>query len=121
MCYSHFFSKKIQNICILLDIDFNESLTNDIVSFEQLGPNDYPQYMFFIEKQENTFVWILLLSGAMLRGVQLYYMSLCTTKPTIRHVTSTDSDQPVHPPIIARVLGYPSLAILEAVEGTGDQ
>ena len=36
--YSHFFSKKIQNICILLDINFNESLTNDIVSFEQLGP-----------------------------------------------------------------------------------
>ena len=33
-----FFSKKIQHICISLDTNFNESLTNDIVSFEQLGP-----------------------------------------------------------------------------------
>ena len=34
-----FFSKnKIQYICISLDVNFNESLTNDIVSFEQLGP-----------------------------------------------------------------------------------
>ena len=36
--YSHFFSKKIQHICISLDVNFNESLTNDVVSFEQLGP-----------------------------------------------------------------------------------
>ena len=33
-----FFSKKIQHICVSLDVNFNESLTNDIVSFEQLGP-----------------------------------------------------------------------------------
>ena len=37
--YSHFFSKKFQHICISLDINFNESLTNDVVSFEQLGPD----------------------------------------------------------------------------------
>ena len=36
--YSHFFSKKIQHICISLDVNFNKALTNDIVSFEQLGP-----------------------------------------------------------------------------------
>ena len=34
-----FFSKKYQNICVSLDVNFNESLTNDIVSFEQLGPD----------------------------------------------------------------------------------
>ena len=33
-----FFSKKFQHICVLLDVNFNESLTNGIVSFEQLGP-----------------------------------------------------------------------------------
>ena len=33
-----FFSKKFQHICLSLDVNFNESLTNDIVSFEQLGP-----------------------------------------------------------------------------------
>ena len=34
-----FFSKKFQHICISLNVNFNESLTNDIVSFEQLGPD----------------------------------------------------------------------------------
>ena len=38
--YSHFFSKKFQHICISLDVNFNKSLTNDIVSFEQLGPGN---------------------------------------------------------------------------------
>ena len=33
-----FQQKKIQHICVSLDVNFNESLTNDIVSFEQLGP-----------------------------------------------------------------------------------
>ena len=36
--YSHFFSKKFQHICVSLNVNFNESLTNDVVSFEQLGP-----------------------------------------------------------------------------------
>ena len=36
--YSHFFSRKFQHICVSLDVNFNESLTNDIVSFEHLGP-----------------------------------------------------------------------------------
>ena len=31
--------KKIQHICVSLNVNFNESLTNDIVSFEQLGPD----------------------------------------------------------------------------------
>ena len=39
--HSHFFSKKFQHICVSLDVNFNESLTNDIVSFEQLGPDTY--------------------------------------------------------------------------------
>ena len=33
--------KKNQHICVSLDINFNESSTNDIVSFEQLGPGYY--------------------------------------------------------------------------------
>ena len=36
-----FFSKKFQHICESLDVNFNESLTNDIVSFEQLGPGKH--------------------------------------------------------------------------------
>ena len=35
---THSFSaKKFQHICVSLDVNFNESLTNNIVSFEQLG------------------------------------------------------------------------------------
>ena len=37
-----FFSKKFQHICISLEVFFNESLTNDVVSFEQLGPGRGP-------------------------------------------------------------------------------
>ena len=40
MHYSHFFSKKFQHICVSLDVNFNESLTNDVVSFQQLGPDN---------------------------------------------------------------------------------
>ena len=36
-------------------------------------------------------------------------------------VTSKDSDLPVHPPSVTKVLVYPSLNCLEAVEGTYDQ
>ena len=39
---SHFFGKKFQNICVSLDVNFNESLTNDVVSFEQLGHDVHP-------------------------------------------------------------------------------
>ena len=36
---THIFSaKKLQHICVSLIVNFNESLTNDVVSFEQLGP-----------------------------------------------------------------------------------
>ena len=32
-----FFSKKFQHVCVSLDVNFNKSLTNDVVSFEQLS------------------------------------------------------------------------------------
>ena len=36
--YSHFFSENISIYAIFNDQNFNDTLTNDIVSFEQLGP-----------------------------------------------------------------------------------
>ena len=33
-----FFSKKFQHICVSLDVNVNKSLTNNVLSFEQLGP-----------------------------------------------------------------------------------
>ena len=76
--YSHFFSKNISIYAIFNDQSFNDTLTNNIYSFEQLGPD-----------------------------------KSC--------VTSKDSDQPVHPPSMARAPVYSSLDSLEAVEGTCDQ
>ena len=38
LSYSHFSSKTIQHTCVSLDVNFNKPLTNDVVSFEQLGP-----------------------------------------------------------------------------------
>ena len=38
--YSHFYSKNISIYAILNDQSFNDTLTNDIVSFEQLGPEN---------------------------------------------------------------------------------
>ena len=35
--YSHFFSKNISGYAIFNDQSFNDTLTNDITSFEQLG------------------------------------------------------------------------------------
>ena len=37
--YSHFFSKNISVYAIFNDQSFNNMLTNNIVSFEQLGPD----------------------------------------------------------------------------------
>ena len=37
--YSHFFSKNISVYAIFYDQSFNDMLTNNIVSFEQLGPD----------------------------------------------------------------------------------
>ena len=37
--YSHFFSKNISVYAIFNDRSFHDTLTNDIVSFEQLGPD----------------------------------------------------------------------------------
>ena len=39
--YSHFFSKNISIYAIFNDQSFNDTLTNDIASFEQLGSGQY--------------------------------------------------------------------------------
>ena len=48
-----FFSKKFQHINVSLDVNFNESLTNDIVSFEQLGPDFDGFSLFDIKKRKS--------------------------------------------------------------------
>ena len=41
-----FFSKNISVFAIFNDQSFNHMLTNDIVSFEQLGPGIYVLHMY---------------------------------------------------------------------------
>ena len=47
--------KKFQHICLSLDVNFNESLTNDVVSFEQLGP-EYSLYQHVELHASTTFI-----------------------------------------------------------------
>ena len=49
--YSHFFSKNISVYAIFNDQSFNDTLTNDIVSFEQLGPVCFPAHKAPSEKE----------------------------------------------------------------------
>ena len=42
--YSHFFSKNISIYAIFNDQSFNNTLTNDMVSFEQLGPGCFVRH-----------------------------------------------------------------------------
>ena len=66
--YSHFFSKKFQYICVSLDVNFNELLTNDIVSFEQLGPaidlcrmlTGMFDYVFVTSECPDQMIWALI-------------------------------------------------------------
>ena len=51
-----FFSKTFQHICISLDVNFNKSLTNDIVSFEQLGPDQGLHCFLLIQQYFDTSV-----------------------------------------------------------------
>ena len=49
--YSYFCSKNISIYAIFNDQSFNDMLTNDTVSFEQLGPGDNSNlfiYLFYI-------------------------------------------------------------------------
>ena len=100
MHYSHFFNKKFQHICISLDVNFNESLTNEVVSFEQLGPGCYRVIDYYGEVKYEP-------------EHDKPYNKIC--------VTSKDSDELVHPHSMTRVLVHPTLDSPEAVEGTCNQ
>ena len=53
--YSHFFSKKFQHICVSLNVNFNELLTNDAVSIEQLGPDCFNKYLHALLSCQSNF------------------------------------------------------------------
>ena len=44
--FSHFFNKNSSVFVIILVFDFKETLTNDVVSFEQLGPGAFGRLKF---------------------------------------------------------------------------
>ena len=54
---THIFSaKKFQLIYVSLDVNFNESLTNDVVSFEQLSPFMMDCYILYCKLSRVTHV-----------------------------------------------------------------
>ena len=70
LSYSHFISKNFQHICVSLDVNFNESLTNNIVSFEQLGPD------FYCQRQQSTSSGSWLLTEVCLHSVSISSINL---------------------------------------------
>ena len=94
----HFFSKKFQHICVSLHVNFNESLTNDIVSFEQLGPDKHHIMKLHKEKlQQTTIIWLWLYSGIQKkdkRKVQGVPQSQTAALP--RHQEEEETDKTKH-------------------------
>ena len=83
--YSHFFSKKIQHICLSLDANFNELLTNDIVSFEQLGPACKRCWFLKYLKASLYFIYVYLHTKCY-SSVNIH---LCITVPNILFISNT--------------------------------
>ena len=61
--YSHYFSKNISVYAIFNYQSFNDTLTEDIVSFEQLGPGVY--FAVAWTGEDNVLRGYLILSGPM--------------------------------------------------------
>ena len=53
--FSNFFDKKYWHICYINVWNFNETLTNNVVSFEQPGPDSYDTYFFGVCAPESSF------------------------------------------------------------------
>ena len=66
-----FFQQKHSAYCISLDVNFNKSLTNDIVSFEQLGPGGFGKLFDQITRS-----WALKPAGSEIQLSLLYGASL---------------------------------------------
>ena len=56
-----FFQQKCQHICISLDENFHELLTNNIISFEQLGSGVLHTFQHYLSHLETLKIWVLLL------------------------------------------------------------
>ena len=133
--YSHFFSKKFQHICVSVDVNFNESLTNDIVSFEQLDPGKVISRSTHFpvpwnrkdETMTRTNRTVTMTDKQTKKNYNRLHWILTKNEPAHdktynkRCVTRKDSDQPVYPSSMAMVLVHPSLDSPEAVKCTCDQ
>ena len=66
--YSHFFSKNSSLYAIFNDQSFNDTLTNNIVNFKQLGP-DYKEMFLKLTTNDQSDKIILLSSKFRCQGV----------------------------------------------------
>ena len=74
--HSHFFSKNISVYAIFDDQRVNDTLTNNIVSIDQLGPEEEEKKKHFYPGEPNH-QWIR-------SGRRYHEMSQRTTTPTLR-------------------------------------
>ena len=79
--YSHFFSKKFQHICVSLNVNFNESLTNDIFSFEQLGLDFLSYQKTFLGAQKWAINdWVIEVLLKIILSICKSYQGLCPSQ-----------------------------------------
>ena len=77
-CATHIFSAKNFSIFAYHDVNFNESLINDIVSFEQLGPGCQKNgafraiHILFVEKR-GPIIYLAALKKGAIRHAHPYY------------------------------------------------
>ena len=81
--FSHLFSKNISVYAILNNQSFNDTLTNDIASFEQLGPDGKKKYHCIFLQDLNQFGYNLFTSPS----IGLRHAKVC-------HWTYADSEGP---------------------------
>ena len=113
--YSHFFSKKFQHICVSFNVNINESLTNDIVSFEQLGP-DLQQHLFHQRRLRSACAYALSVQSLRRSNVPSIASRLSKEgwTRTCRTITKTYlyNFDPLKPHFYIVKLGFPGIYII---------
>ena len=77
---SHFFSENISVYAIFNDQSFNNTLTNDIVSFEQLGLNLNLHILCILKK--HFFIWLVLYYVFETLSIRILIKETCLFKYT---------------------------------------
>ena len=82
--FSHYFNKNYWRISVINILNFNDTLTNDVVSFEQPGPGIFLlKYEFSYIK--NAKIVVLIFMSSYLKTMTFYYKRSPINNPVLYH------------------------------------